>query len=145
MRFFWTAGLIFGIFVKAFSQSALVLDTLRAHTSFYVTGDALDSSLRNSRSSLSNLYLRDGIFFDPFRIYQPFGTFLQRYNSTERLPVFSALPFLGVHYSFGMQGSQHTALNYFQLKSLLLEHSIEDILQCSIMKSNKKYIIRTPY
>ena len=114
MRFFWTAGLIFGIFVKAFSQSALVLDTLRAHTSFYVTGDALDSSLRNSRSSLSNLYLRDGIFFDPFRIYQPFGTFLQRYNSTERLPVFSALPFLGVHYSFGMQGSQHTALNYFQ-------------------------------
>ena len=114
MRFFWTAGLFFGIFVKVFSQSALVLDTLKPQRTFYGTAQALDSLLCNSRSTLANTNLHEGIFFDPIQLYQPFGTFIQGNSFVDRSTIFTALPFIGFNYSFGTQGSQHIALSYYQ-------------------------------
>ncbi|MEY4141862.1 MAG: hypothetical protein RL110_1234 [Bacteroidota bacterium] len=100
--------------VKGFSQSAILIDTLRPQNNFLSSINGLDSILQSSRSVFPNIRLIDGIFVDPMSLYTPFGSFFQKDPLADHHPVFSGLPFVGFNYAFGTQGAQHLNLKYCQ-------------------------------
>ncbi|NBN97860.1 MAG: hypothetical protein EBV19_01255, partial [Flavobacteriia bacterium] len=114
MRILLVAALFLGVLPSAFSQYYIHVDTVKPPFSYLSNAALLDSFTQSSRSIYPTLHQTDGLFFDPFRVFRPFGAYTQQPIIQAQNAKFTALPYLGFAFAFGTQASQHIDFSYYQ-------------------------------
>ncbi|MCF8329573.1 MAG: hypothetical protein K9I37_04495 [Crocinitomicaceae bacterium] len=117
MKYFFQV--IFFFSFTAYSQLNLGVVTFDTLSYAHKTNGSLDSIDQQSQSSSRvfplNSPLSLGSFLDPFSMLSPAGNvFHVPYNKRSILH-YTALPHIGVAYSFGSQGAQHLTFTYSQV------------------------------
>lgn len=114
MKILLVAAFFLGVLPSAFSQYYIHVDTVKPPFSYLSSAALLDSFTQSSRSIYPTLHQTDGLFFDPFRVFHPFGAYTQQPIIQAQNAKFTALPYLGFAFAFGTQASQHIDFSYYQ-------------------------------
>jgi len=115
--FFQVVIMLFGFnAVTQINSDSFGFDTLKIEEK---TNGSLDSIAFQSRSSSMVFPLLSSSstasFLSPFSLFSPSGNIFHTPFQKTNPITFSALPHIGVAYTFGSQGTQHLAFNYSQV------------------------------
>ena len=103
------------LFFAWFGEAQIIdIDTLKPGKQTWSATDSLSSFIESSRSPLPQKNLAQGLFQNPYLLFQPMGSYLQPLEFKNNPLLVTALPYLGFAYSFGTQASQHMRMNYAQ-------------------------------
>ena len=111
--------IFFLVSITAYSQvngGVVTFDTLKFAHKTNGGLDSIDQHSHSSSKAFPIIYPRSmGSFLDPFSMLLPAGSVFHSTYNKQAVLHYSALPHVGVAYTFGSQGTQHLSFNYNQV------------------------------